>query len=529
MDVMTAYLSIGDFSRATHLTVKTLRHYHQIGLLEPADVDPQTGYRRYATDQLPTAQVIRRFRDLDMPLEEIQAVLAASDLRTRNERITSHLSRLEDELGRTQRAVASLRDLLAPAPDVPARIELRRLQAVPAAAVSAGRRGRGLRYLVPGSARRALRDPRRAARAGRRASRRDLRRRAVHAPPRAGDHLRPLRHPGPADRPRHQPGGAGRGTGGHRALGTAADVDRAYGTLAAYVARHALAVEGPIREYYLVGQHETADTPSGGPRSAGRSSRRPPRPPGPLDGPRPRFPPRPGGIGSRRSALRTPGEVIIEDACPPVNPGPGADRARPDRERQLRRERRARAASGGARLPPRLVRRAPQHAVHRVLRHQRADRAHRRADVEHPARRRRHHAAQPLPAGDRGAVRHPGGDVPGADRPGPGPGTRVRPEHDVRAAPRPAVRGGASRRTSSSCRRTWPAPAGCPAWTPSPARARSVPLYILGSSLFGAQLAARATGCRTRSRRTSRPQTSSPRRGLPQRVQAVRAAGRSRT
>ena len=37
------------------------------------------------------------------------------------------------------------------------------------------------------------------------------------------------------------------------------DVDRAYGTLAAYVARHALAIEGPIREYYLVGQRDTAD------------------------------------------------------------------------------------------------------------------------------------------------------------------------------------------------------------------------------------------------------------------------------
>jgi effector-binding domain-containing protein len=35
------------------------------------------------------------------------------------------------------------------------------------------------------------------------------------------------------------------------------DVDRAYGTLATYVARHAIAVEGPIREYYLVGQHDT--------------------------------------------------------------------------------------------------------------------------------------------------------------------------------------------------------------------------------------------------------------------------------
>jgi effector-binding domain-containing protein len=42
--------------------------------------------------------------------------------------------------------------------------------------------------------------------------------------------------------------------------GPPADVDRANGILAAYVARHALAVAGPIREYYLVGQHDTPDT-----------------------------------------------------------------------------------------------------------------------------------------------------------------------------------------------------------------------------------------------------------------------------
>jgi effector-binding domain-containing protein len=41
--------------------------------------------------------------------------------------------------------------------------------------------------------------------------------------------------------------------------GSHRDVDRSYGTLAAYVARHALAVEGPIREYYVVGSHDTPD------------------------------------------------------------------------------------------------------------------------------------------------------------------------------------------------------------------------------------------------------------------------------
>ena len=76
---MPSALAIGDFSRATHLNIKALRHYHRIGLLEPAQVDPFTGHRRYSTDQIPTAQVIRRFRALDMPLEEIHAVITTAD------------------------------------------------------------------------------------------------------------------------------------------------------------------------------------------------------------------------------------------------------------------------------------------------------------------------------------------------------------------------------------------------------------------------------------------------------------------
>ena len=50
---------MGDFSRATHLSVKTLRHYHQVGLLQPATVNPDTGYRYYSAHQIATAQVIR--------------------------------------------------------------------------------------------------------------------------------------------------------------------------------------------------------------------------------------------------------------------------------------------------------------------------------------------------------------------------------------------------------------------------------------------------------------------------------------
>ena len=109
---MPSTLAIGDFSRATHLSVKTLRHYHRLGLLIPAEIDADSSYRRYTTEQIPTAQVIRRFRDLDMPLEQIGAVLQAPDVASRNELIAAHLALLEQNLLETQEAVASLRDML---------------------------------------------------------------------------------------------------------------------------------------------------------------------------------------------------------------------------------------------------------------------------------------------------------------------------------------------------------------------------------------------------------------------------------
>jgi DNA-binding transcriptional MerR regulator len=254
---MLRYLSIGDFSRATHMTVKTLRHYHRVGLLEPVAVDPHTGYRRYATEQIPVAQVIRRFRALDMPLEEIQAVLAAPDLRTRNERIGAHLDRLEEELGRTQRAVAALRDLLtAPPAGSPDRIELRGVAATPAAAISEIVDAGDVADWIQG----ALGE--------------------LYATLTAQD-LTPGGHAGAvyADEMfTHHRGqatifvpcaGAVRPLGRVTSLvvpaaelaviahdGPPGTTDRAYGTLAEFVARHALAVDGPMREYYLTGRTE---------------------------------------------------------------------------------------------------------------------------------------------------------------------------------------------------------------------------------------------------------------------------------
>jgi DNA-binding transcriptional MerR regulator len=109
---MTSMVGVGQFATMTHMSVKALRHYHEVGLLEPARVDTSSGYRYYSLDQLPAAQLIRRLRDLKMPIPDIRSVLLARDPDERNVRISAHLKRLETELAETHAAVSSLRALL---------------------------------------------------------------------------------------------------------------------------------------------------------------------------------------------------------------------------------------------------------------------------------------------------------------------------------------------------------------------------------------------------------------------------------
>ena len=109
---MTTLLSIGDFSRMTYLSVKALRHYHDVGVLEPAQIDASSGYRFYLPNQVGMAQMIRRLRDLGMPLEEVRTIVSAPDVESRDATLVAHLRRMEAQLAETQQSVASLRTLL---------------------------------------------------------------------------------------------------------------------------------------------------------------------------------------------------------------------------------------------------------------------------------------------------------------------------------------------------------------------------------------------------------------------------------
>ena len=255
---MRSRVTIGDFSRASHLSVKTLRHYHEVELLEPSDVDPSNGYRYHTQDQIPLAQVISRLRDLQMPIAEVKSVLATPDPEERNRLIVAHLDRLEGDLARTRAAVLELRGLLE-RPVTPRAVKHRTVPPMAAIAIQAtvdredllawwqGALGElhaivGAQGLEP-------------------------------AGPPAGIYASEIFQHGRGDATVFIPtDGAARAIGRVERLvvppaelaimlhrGSLADGDLTYGELGAYVMRHEISVEGPLREHYLIGLLDTDD------------------------------------------------------------------------------------------------------------------------------------------------------------------------------------------------------------------------------------------------------------------------------
>jgi DNA-binding transcriptional MerR regulator len=248
----------------THLSVKALRHYHDVGVLAPAAIDPSSGYRSYDVRQVASAQVIRRLRDLGMPLDSIATVLAAPGVAERNREITAHLERMERQLEETQTAVSSLRSLLSGAAPRPV-IAFRTITAVTALAIAEVVRGAEVVAWGTG----------------------------VFAELEAALNATGLEPAGPfgalfpgeffeltksevtvfAPVVAASPGEQGRHVSGRVRLrevagieaavamhpGPASETDRTYGALGTVVAERAIGVDGPIREYYPDGFDPAGD------------------------------------------------------------------------------------------------------------------------------------------------------------------------------------------------------------------------------------------------------------------------------
>jgi DNA-binding transcriptional MerR regulator len=250
-------LTIGEFATLTRLSVRTLRRYHETGLLEPATVDAFTGYRYYDSEQIPSAQVIHRLRELDVPLAEVQAILATDDAGKRSDLIAGHLQRLEEQLDRTRAAVASLRQLLRP--DLEQfHVELRSVPARTVAAVhDVVERERVLAWYDSAMAALDTAFPA-SDRTGPPGGRYDN---ELFTEGRGGMTVfRPVRDPKPSGRIEvtQLPAAELAVTVHH---GSHDDIDVSYGRLGAWVVEHALAVDGPIHETYRVGPRDS-DQPS---------------------------------------------------------------------------------------------------------------------------------------------------------------------------------------------------------------------------------------------------------------------------
>lgn len=97
---------IGEFSKLGKTTVKTLRFYDEIGLLEPEETDPFTGYRLYSTRQLVLLHRIHAYRQCGLSIGEIKLVLAGQDagpiLQSRKAELMSELADRQDCLSRIE-------------------------------------------------------------------------------------------------------------------------------------------------------------------------------------------------------------------------------------------------------------------------------------------------------------------------------------------------------------------------------------------------------------------------------------------
>ncbi|MEU3553811.1 MerR family transcriptional regulator [Streptomyces fragilis] len=107
--------SIGEMARDSGLSVSALRFYDRAGVLVPAWVDPVSGYRWYAPEQVEESRLLARLRRAGMPLADIRLVLAGwsgADTGLVRRLLQAHLRRLERGLSDARRELSALRALL---------------------------------------------------------------------------------------------------------------------------------------------------------------------------------------------------------------------------------------------------------------------------------------------------------------------------------------------------------------------------------------------------------------------------------
>lgn len=107
---MAGRLLISQFARLTGLSAKTLRYYDEIGLLRPQWTDEDSGYRHYGVSQVSLGVHIRHWRQMGLPVNEIQKLIQAPD--RAGEVLAQHELRLREEIAAQQAALQKLQTFL---------------------------------------------------------------------------------------------------------------------------------------------------------------------------------------------------------------------------------------------------------------------------------------------------------------------------------------------------------------------------------------------------------------------------------
>jgi len=105
-------IPIGGFSRISRLSVKALRLYDGMGILPPARVDEDTGYRYYSWQQVNRATLIRLLRGADVPLDEIRALLADPTAEGALAKLAAHRERFERQAAEVRAALSLLQTII---------------------------------------------------------------------------------------------------------------------------------------------------------------------------------------------------------------------------------------------------------------------------------------------------------------------------------------------------------------------------------------------------------------------------------
>jgi DNA-binding transcriptional MerR regulator len=107
--------SIGDFARLTGVSVRTLHHYESLGLLRPASVDPDTGYRRYDASQIARLHRIVALKELGLSLRQLQPLVDDLDaaqlrgmLQLKRAELQDRVAEEQDRLARVERRLRAI-------------------------------------------------------------------------------------------------------------------------------------------------------------------------------------------------------------------------------------------------------------------------------------------------------------------------------------------------------------------------------------------------------------------------------------